>query len=248
MEMYERHEQFFDLDEECTLWKYMSFSKFVNMLKGKLYFNRLDSFEDVFEGTFPKYNVEHRKELYGGEIISKDTYDNVEHLAKNTIYVSCFHKNEYETAFMWKQYADNDGIAIKTTSKRLKESFHKTPKSIYVGVVQYMDYNKHFMPEGNIFNLALYKRKSFEPESEVRCVYWKTPESKTDLADLSQPIIDPNEKTPFGEDIDIDLGKLIEEIYISPYAASYIKENVELIINKFGISAKVIQSQLFKLN
>lgn len=50
--MYEKHEQLFDLDEECTLWKYMNFSKFINMLKGKLYFNRLDNFEDVFEEHF----------------------------------------------------------------------------------------------------------------------------------------------------------------------------------------------------
>ncbi len=246
--MYESHEQLFDLDDKCILWKYMSFSKFINILKGKMYFNRLDSFEDVFEGTFPQYNVEHRKDFYGDQVIPQNAYDTVEQVMKKSIYVSCFHRNEFETAFMWKQYADNDGVAIKTTLKRLKDSFHKTPENIHISAVRYIDYNKNFMPEGNAFYLALYKRKSFEPENEVRCIYWKQLKTKNTLSDPSEAIIDLHEKTSFGENIDIDLNMLIEEIYISPYASSYIKENVELITNKFNISAKVIQSQLFTLN
>lgn len=246
--MYERHEQLLNLDEDCVLWKFMSFSKFVNMLKGKIYFNRLDKFEDVFEGTFPQYNVEHRNEVYGNEIIPQNVYDTIERMMKNYVYVSCFHKSEYETAFMWKQYADNDGIAIKTTSERLKRSFYKTSETIHISTVKYIDYNKEFMPERNGLYLAIHKRKSFEPESEVRCVYMKTPASKPNPDNLSETIIDPNEKTPCGEYIDIDLETLIEEIYISPYAAPYIKENVDLIVNKFNITAKVIPSKLFMLN
>lgn len=246
--MYEKHEQLFNLDEECVLWKYMSFSKFINMLKGKIYFNRLDNFEDIFEGTFPQFNVEHRKEVYGNEIIPQNAYDAVERMMKKYIYVSCFHKSEYETAFMWKQYADNDGIAIKTTSERLKRSFYKASEVIHISAVQYMDYSKEFMPEGNGLYLGLHKRKSFEPESEVRCIYMKPPISKPDPANPATTIIDPSEKTPCGEYIDIDLETLIKEIYISPYAAPYIKENVDLIANKFNITAKVIQSKLFMLN
>lgn len=245
--MYERHDQIFNLDEECVLWKYMSFSKFINMLRGKIYFNRLDKFEDIFEGTFPQYNVEHRKEVYGNEVIPQNIYDSVERVMKKYIYVSCFHKSEYETAFMWKQYADNDGIAIKTTAERLKKSFDKTQESIHISSVQYIDYNREFMPEGNGLYLGLHKRKSFEPESEVRCIFMKAPAIRPNPANLSESIIDPSEKTSCGEYIDIDLDTLIEEIYISPYAASYTKENVDLIVNKFNITARVIQSKLFTL-
>lgn len=104
------------------------------------------------------------------------------------------------------------------------------------------------MPEGSGLYLGLHKRKSFEPESEVRCIFMKVPAIIPNPANLSKSIIDPSEKTPCGEYIDIDLNMLIEEIYISPYAAPYIKENVNLIANKFNITARVIQSKLFMLN
>lgn len=210
--MYKKNEQLFEPDENCTLWKYMSFSKFINMLKGKMYFNRLDNFEDVFEGRFPQYNAEHRIDLYGKQILPKSTYDELEQLIKKYIYVSCFHKNEYETAFMWKQYADDDGIAIKTTLKRLKKSFHKTSEIINISNVQYIDYNSEFMPEGNALYLGLHKRKSFEPENEVRCIYLKKAKFKEDSVDSSEKVIDPNEITPHGEFIDIDLDILIKEM------------------------------------
>lgn len=246
--MYERHEQLFELEDNCVLWKYMSFSKFVNMLSGKIYFNRLDNFEDVFEGTFPHYNAMHRDEIYGEDIIPKNIFDMMEKAMKNWLYVSCFHKNEYETAFMWKQYADNDGIAIKTTFERLKMAFSNTKEAIYISNVQYIDYDKEFMPEGNGMYLAVHKRKSFEPEREVRCINVGMPKSKPNPSNPRELIADINEKTPVGRFIDIDMEELIEEIYISPYAASYIKENVELIASKFNISAKIIQSKLFTLN
>lgn len=246
--MYESHEHLFNLEDNCVLWKYMSFSKFVNMLMGKIYFNRLNNFEDVFEGTFPRYNKDHRSEIYGEDTFSKVVYDNMEQAMKKWLYVSCFHKNEYETAFMWKQYADNDGVAIKTTSERLKRAFSKTKDTIYISDVQYIDYDKEFMPEGNAIYLALHKRKSFEPEREVRCVYMEIPNYKQNPENPDELIVDFDETTPPGKLIDIDLEELIEEIYISPYAAPYIKENVDLIVNKFNLNKKVTGSTLFMLN
>ena len=120
-------------------------------------------------------------------------------------------------------------------------AFSNTKEAIYISNVQYIDYDKEFMPEGNGMYLAVHKRKSFEPEREVRCINVGMPNPRELIADI-------NEKTPVGRFIDIDMEELIEEIYISPYAASYIKENVELIASKFNISAKIIQSKLFTLN
>ena len=62
---------------------------------------------------------------------------------------------------MWKQYADNDGIAIKTTFERLKMAFSNTKEAIYISNVQYIDYDKEFMPEGNGMYLAVHKKKKF---------------------------------------------------------------------------------------
>ena len=149
--MYKKHDQLPNTEGQDTLWKYMSLSKFINLLNGKIYFNRVDCFEDVFESTYPIYNENHREEYYGDALIPKEKYNNIMDLSKQHTYVSCFHKNEYESAFMWKQYAGDEGVAIVTTADRLKESFQYEENDIYICDVQYIDYAKEYMPEGNMF-------------------------------------------------------------------------------------------------
>lgn len=64
--MYKEHEQLYDVDDQLVLWKYMDFAKFVNILTtGCIWFNRIDSFEDVYEGVYPPANKRKRKEVYG---------------------------------------------------------------------------------------------------------------------------------------------------------------------------------------
>ena len=74
---------------------------------------------------------------------------------------------------MWKLYSENDGIAIKTTGKRLKKAF-MSEDDIYVSKVNYIDYSTCFLPENNIFFLATHKRKSFEAEKEYRCIIYNS--------------------------------------------------------------------------
>ncbi len=231
--MYEEHSMLEGPKDNDRLWKYMSLPKFLNLLNGKLYFNRIDCFEDVFEGTFPQYNRLHRDEVYGGKCpITQKSYDGIVNHAKKNIYVSCLHKNENETAFMWKLYAGEDGVAFVTSFKRLKEAFHDEKKSIYISNVQYIDYEKEFMPESNIFYLSIYKRKSFSHENEVRCIYMND-ENKSDK--------------PTGILMTVDLEKLIEKIYVSPYAPQYLKGDIENILRSKGLSAEVVYSPLYTI-
>lgn len=232
--MYKEHPQLLNTQGNDTLWKYMSLSKFINMLNGKLYFNRVDCFEDVFESTYPVYNEEHRKDYYE-DPLDKKAYNTMASLSQKHTYVSCFHKNDYESAFMWKQYAGDEGIAIVTTVERLKKSFHVEENEIYICDVQYIDYTKEFMPEGNIYYLSLYKRKSFIHENEVRCLFGdnvsvpKYPEAKGVL-------------------MNTDLNELIEKVYISPYAPKYMKEDVKNILLSKGLDVEVTYSPLYTIS
>lgn len=229
--MYKEHPSLFVPQNNDKLWKYMSLPKFLNLLNGKLYFNRVDCFEDVFESTFPEYNELHRKDVYKDmPIPSKEVYDNIVEYSKKSTYVSCFHKNAYESAFMWKLYAEKDGVAIVTDVERLKMSFQNAKENIYISDVQYIDYENEFMPEGNAFYLSIYKRKSFVHENEVRC-----------LLSISE---NSGKK---GTLVDIVLNKLIEKVYISPYAPTYMKEDVEQILRSRGINVDVIYSPLLTI-
>lgn len=53
---------------------------------------------------------------------------------------------------------------------------------------------------------------------------------------------------PKGYNAIVDLEKLIEKIYISPYAPDYILEVVQDILKKFNYNLPVIKSNLFSLN
>lgn len=232
--MYQEHSQLFNTQGNDKLWKYMSLSKFINLLNGRLYFNRVDCFEDVFECTYPTYNAEHRDDIYDTHI-GIETFDMIANIARKSTYVSCFHKNDYESAFMWKQYAGDEGVAIITTVDRLKESFRIEKNTIYICDVQYIDYSKEFLPERNIFHLSLYKRKSFIHENEVRCIF-------------GDDTANPKYKGEKGILMNVDLKELIEKVYISPYAPRYMKEDVKNILLDKGLDIEVIYSPLYTIN
>lgn len=232
--MFKEHDQSLAVEDEMILWRYMDFSKFVNMLTTDcIWFNRIDKFEDKYECTYPSANKIKRKEIYGDTTpIPQEIYDAIEGYGKNRLFVSCFHCNEYESSAMWKIYSKDAGVAIKTTAKRLKDCFNNEERDIEITKVCYIDFDKDFMPEGNVFYWGMHKRQSFEYEKEVRCFF------------LNQDtIID----VP-GVYITVDFAKLVEEIYISPDAPSYMQFTVENLLKRFGYNIPVIKSQLYELN
>ncbi len=243
--MYESHSVLYEPTENYQLWQYMSFSKFVNLLIGNMYFRRIDMFEDVFEGRWPELNrryIDYVKKNEGETIGSFDLF------TRKFTYVSCFHKSNCETAFMWKQYSDNDGIAIKTSVEKLKKSFNKTEIPVYISDIKYIDYKSEPIYDmSNAFSLAIHKRKSFEFEKEVRCLCM-LPNLSTchSINEKYEDKID-FEKTPSGVKIPVVLSELIEEVYISPYADLYIKENVEVSMQMAGLNAKVTESDLYTI-
>jgi hypothetical protein len=182
-------------DENSVLWRFMDFTKFVSLLKDNaLFFTRADKFEDTFEGAKgllknkPKWDKFYKDFLIkairtvpGGanenktdKELLKDALrllNDINNSGKRQIastYINCWHENLYESEAMWKLYTVslNQGIAIKTTYKRLYQSLGGEPH-ISIGRVNYMDYEKSFAGINDSF---WFKRKSFEHEKEVRAV------------------------------------------------------------------------------
>lgn len=231
--MFKEHDQLLAVEDEMILWRYMDFPKFTHLLVTEnIWFNRIDKFKDKFEGTYPVANKMKRKEIYRNEIqLPQEGYDIAQNFLRERLYVSCFHNNDYESAAMWSLYSKDAGVAIKTTAKRLKNCFKNEEKDIEITKVTYTDYDNDFMPERNILYLGVYKRKSFEHEKEVRCLF----------LDYHHKINDN------GLYIKVDLEELIEEIYISPDAPSYMQPIVEELVKKFDYSIPVIKSPLYEL-
>ena len=221
----------------------MDLSKFINLLGGDLYFNSIFNFEDNFEGRVPnnrdKIEDIYRKTNGKWEKIDGDNKKNLETIEFNQgkhQYILCFHCNEYESSFMWKLYAENKGIAICTTKQRLEKCFDGR-KDIIIEPVKYVDYDK--IPKEDdkeskeISNFALYKRKSFEAEKEVRCI----------LTDINNSY--PEKK---GILVPVKLEVLIDRIYVSPYAPRYLRNDIERIVKLHGLKIDVISSKLNELS
>ena len=151
--------------------------------------------------------------------------------------INCWHWSDYESAAMWKLYSrEHDGVAIKTDFKSLSESF-TGEASILIGTVSYVDYDTAFIPENNTLSPFLHKRKSFEPEREVRALIQKIP-SQDGKSDLSQDVYEVGKYQP------VDLSTLISEVVIAPFAEDWFPELIISVATRYGLQAPVRKSSL----
>ena len=123
------------------------------------------------------------------------------------IFVNCWHSSSYESAIMWEHHAGKEcGVAIKSTVGRLRRSLIiDVMRPIQIKDVVYIDYDTDDPEPRNTFELYFFKLKHWEQESEIRAV-------------LSHYLLEHSpgydrSKFAHGDDIDIDLDTLIEEVY-----------------------------------
>ena len=151
--------------------------------------------------------------------------------------ISCWHINAYESAAMWRLYSrDHNGVAIKTDFVSLSESF-RGDEDIFIGKVNYVDYDQTFIREDNTMAPFLYKRKSFEHEREVRAMMQEIP-SRDGAVDMSQDIWGE------GKYHAVDLPSLIQEVLISPFAGNWFADLVQSVADRYELTAPVNRSPL----
>ncbi|HAO0844231.1 TPA: DUF2971 domain-containing protein [Escherichia coli] len=160
----------------------------------------------------------------------------------NSVTVNCWHQNEHESEGMWRLYSDaNKGIAIQTSISRLIDSL-QSEEIISISEVKYIDYfDEKLTSEDCVVNgrmVPFLKRKAFSHENEVRL-------------SITPKIInsDIENYTPKGIRIKTDPVKLIEKIYISPYASQPYPSAVAAILEKFNIdNNKLVISNLLTID
>jgi hypothetical protein len=240
--MFVPHPHFRVTNNNQMIWRYMDFTKFASLLiNSALFFTKSNKFEDPFEGRYSELNRIFRDESLDSdqnELFISGLFRFNENVRKN-ILINCWHMNDYESAGMWKFYSSNEGIAIQTSTKNLCDSFQKTEEEIFIGEVDYIDHNIQALPMRNGLDPFFFKRKSFEHEKEIRAIIWINRKQDNAL---------DHENDGVGTNIKIDLNILIERVYISPYAPSWIKDIVIEMLNIFKLEKEVIQSVLYKIS
>lgn len=233
-------------NEEQVIWRYLDFTKFVSMLDTKsLFFTRADRFEDEFEGSVPKKHALLRdvqlKEMVDKGLLNEEYRNDFFQIhnqnAKKEKGINCWHMNEHESAAMWKLYLkSNEGIAIKSTYKKLVNSLSTSPYNIFIGKVTYIDYDKDFFPFNNGFYPFVHKRKSFIHEKELRAIIW--------FEDgINSPLLH-NLDLSYGLNIEVELDELIDSIYVSPTAPKWFYDLVKSIVEKYEINKELNQSRI----
>ena len=233
--MYTEHPTFSPPPDDAVLWRYMDFTKFVSFLdKSSLFFARADQLGDPFEGALSRMNNE-LGPLWMIDLPERAVQDLRQFqktLTRFTL-INCWHESPHESEAMWRLYSrETDGIAIKTDFDSFKKSLTSS-EDIYIGRVNYANYESDFIPEGNTLSPFLHKRQSFEHEREVRAIVQIIPST-----DISQDICD------IGRYFKADLSLLIREVVVAPYAPGWLLELVQSVATRYALKAPVIKSRL----
>jgi hypothetical protein len=242
--MYKENYTFHTPDKSLTIWRYLDFPKFVDiLLSSQLFFTRADKFQDPFEGVLRLKDHETIKALFSSEENIKQYY-----------FLNCWHINETQSDAMWKIFLDTkNGIAIKSTVGDLITSLEVSQDDIYIGEVYYRDFDKVTFNElldekqnigyggkGYSINQFNYKRISFEHEKELRLSYIDVP-----IPGIKKDSV-PRE--PLSKKrIDISVTHLINEVVIAPFADDWFVNLVKQIIIKLNYKLKVSKSDLYKI-
>ena len=229
------------LAEENYIWRYMDFSKYVNLLdKNELFFSKAKLFRDPYEGAYSERDFvnligepySYIPDLkYDFDIKRESLIERTRNIL-NYVGVSCWHLNEEESAAMWDLYLGSaNGIAIKTNIRNLINCFDYNDYDLFFGEVQYINYIQE-MASNNAIETLFYKRKSFSHENEFRLIVFEDPEDKF--------------FNDFGANVQCNLEVLIDEIYVSPTSPIWFKNLVRSVTDKYNLSNKrVIQSNLY---
>lgn len=234
-------------DDNVRVWRYMDFTKLVSLIESKhLFFTRADKFDDPFEGSWPKMNVNARNKI--PPLIAKKDHEKYlkgmsrfgdsNKIWRKQVAINCWHKNDHESAAMWKLYLkSNEGVAIQSTYLKLRESI-TDDENVYLGIVEYIDYEKEWINDGRRGSPYVYKRKSFEHEQEIRAIVLKHPR-----IGKNGGIID-SETINHGVKIKVDIEQLIENIYVAPSAPDWFSDLVSAIVQHYGYNFNVVRSKL----
>lgn len=232
-----KHHRDFDVEPEQVLWKYLDFTKFLDMINfNRLCFTRLDTFEDNFEGMVPNFALKNLSEKEKEKI--KKVYESRRKLR----YINCWTTfDEKESYAMWKIFSRSYGIAIETTASNLLKLL---PEKSVITKIKYYDFRDENSGKiedlpvlwddslGEEYlavarNFSAIKSKEYEYEKEIRIIYPKKDDKKNIY-------------------LNMDMTKLVKRVIISPYESHWFYELVEdLVHNKYGLKdVQVIKSSI----
>ncbi|MCK9425745.1 MAG: hypothetical protein M0Q21_06885 [Ignavibacteriaceae bacterium] len=224
------------------VWRYMDLAKFIQLIShSKLFFVRLDRLSDQLEGTLTLNNISEIQDRYENldfPMSKKEAtqrrvreVNDIENFRKYTL-VNCWTKNVEESFALWKLYLGNQpyGISIQSKYSKLKSSIIDNNFSFLFQKVYYSNIVKDIKQSSVPFR----KNKYYRFENEVR------------ISVFNQYVKFGGEpKYERGTDVDVDIKRMIEKIYVSPYSPDWFFDLVNYLVNeKYKYDFPIIRSNI----
>jgi hypothetical protein len=246
MAMYTEHASFTaPSNPDAPLWRYMDLARFLAIMEDQvLFFARADLMADKFEGAVgPATETARALMMAEYYALIQPVWARGNEVMRYFTYLNCWHASDYESAAMWGLYQrDGRGVAIKSTFRRFTQSLKGNHK-VFAGIVHYVDYHRHPIPERNSFAPFTYKRLSFKHEQEVRAVTQDIESGATASREgVSIPELSATARP--GLHVPVDLMQLVEAVHIAPEAGGWFKELVEKLVRRYGYEWPVKHSDL----
>jgi len=249
-----------------TVWRYLTFAKFISVLELRaLWMSRLGSLLDQFEGALPDKT---RENMIASDLKWKTTFEGrpelQEQLAgmtdrnvadgRDVLVVNCWFLGESESPQMWKEYVGStEGVAIRSTLKRLDQSILAKQEFTTIGKVNYVDFSKYDMGiyiGSRAGERALLKAEKYSFENEVRIVTHNlvcpgclnpdgSPPTRTQLD--GPGMYDPDRP---GLYLQVNLRMLIETVITASGAAPWFNDLVAKLCKRYQLDATVEKSKL----
>lgn len=207
-------------DENAKIWRYMNFSKFIDMLRTRtLFFASIEKLTelDKHEGSITAREKENWDSLTS---YLKEIYPPYEDPAKkrlkslnnnrSLVFANCWCMSDYDSDLMWNKIRPEEyGLAIQSTVKRLKDSMNTEYKT-HISTVEYSD--NYSGIDDHFIRPFLRKKPQFRDEHELRVFISIPPLDEPIIAELGLTWEKPDD----GIRVRVDLDMLIEKIYVSP--------------------------------
>ncbi len=251
-------------DLDSTVWRYLTFPKFISLLTyGSLWFPKLNILQDQFEGTLPtqtKKSMQQDNEKWE-KIFSPETHWQIDEMVKRNVkdgreltVVNCWFLSEEESAKMWNNYVkNNEGVAIKSTIRKLATYVYLEPEFSCIGKVKYINFESHEMSSYKAHQAqerAFLKSRNFSHEQEIRIstMNFKTPACVAmDGIPYTQEQVTGKNMNNFenaGLYIRAHIEKLIDTIVIAPQATEWFELLIKRIIGMSKLNIQIKRSEL----
>lgn len=233
--MYQVHPNLTTPDPSQTIWRYLSFDRFVSLItSGSLFFAKPDALGDRWEGWYPDQYMAADTPLQLREQASRHRVRWAEPLRSELLF-NCWHMGEDENYPMWKAYAAaGSGIAVRSTIGHLIASFGGLQRSIYVGEVSYPRRREpHAMDQTNFIPPFFVKRPEFASEREVRVLA-----GFQLLNDESELVV---RTTADGQFVPVNLSELIQEVVVAPQRYEDWGQSLKTLLQSSGLEDSLIR-------